>query len=56
MGYTKEEKDLLKAARMLRDNCSRYEDCEGCIFDKEVCTMYDLPDDWNIISEEEEEQ
>ena len=57
MSYTKEEKDLLKAARLLRDHCCKYvDDCEGCLFDTEnVCVMYDLPDDWDILSEEEEQ-
>lgn len=57
MSYTPEEKDLLKAARMLRDNCRRFEKCcSGCIFDSEDgCTLdYGLPWDWDILSEEEE--
>lgn len=58
MSYTPEEKDLLKAARLLRDKCMEYiYDCEGCLFDTEGgCVMYNLPDDWDILSEEEEQQ
>ena len=57
MSYTQEEKDILKAARLLRDYCKRNEDeCEFCIFETEVgCAMYDLPDDWDILSEQEEQ-
>lgn len=58
VGYTLEEKILLRAARLLRDNCKKHiHVCDGCIFDSEDgCIMYDLPDDWDILSEEEEEQ
>lgn len=59
MSYTPEEKDLLKAARKLTDNCHRFENsCRGCLFDTEDgCALdYGLPDDWDILSEEEEEQ
>lgn len=56
MSYTPEEKDLLRAARLIRDNCSNYiGDCEGCLFDTEDgCVLYKQPDDWEILSEEEE--
>ena len=58
MSYTPIEKTLLSAARLLKTNCISYaESCEGCIFDTEGgCVMYNLPDDWDILSEEEEEQ
>jgi hypothetical protein len=54
--YTNEEKDLLKAARMLRDNCRRHEVCEGCIFDLEDrCVICKNPELWELLSEEEED-
>lgn len=53
--YTNEEKDLLKAARMLRDNCRR-QGCEGCIFDLEdSCVVDRIPEHWELLSEEEED-
>lgn len=58
MSYTPIEKTLLSAARLLKTNCKSYKDrCKGCLFDSEDgCVLdYGLPQDWDILSEEEED-
>lgn len=58
MSYTPIEKTLLSAARLLKTNCKSYNDsCEGCIFNIENrCVLdYDIPQYWDILSEEEED-
>ena len=56
MSYTPEEKELLKAARLLNTNCNRRESCEGCIFDTEdVCAISGFCGEWDLLTEEEEE-
>ena len=58
VGYTTEEKILLRAARLLRDNCYKHEICEECLFNTENCCVINggVPEFWDLLTEEEEEQ
>jgi hypothetical protein len=56
--YTNEEKELLKAARLLNTYCKKQKDCDDCIFsinDGFDCAINAEAENWDILTEEEEE-
>ena len=57
MSYTNEEKELLKAARLLNNYCKQQKDCDNCLFNvDDLCAIDGNCDEWDILTEEEEEQ
>lgn len=54
--YTNEEKELLKAARLLNNYCKQQKDCDNCLFNvDDLCAVDGNCDEWDILTEEEEE-
>lgn len=54
--YTNEEKELLKAARLLNTYCKQQKDCDNCLFNvDDLCAIDGNCDEWDILTEEEEE-
>lgn len=56
MSYTPEEKELLKAARLLNTYCKQQKDCDNCLFNlDDLCAIDGHCEHWDILTEEEEE-
>lgn len=53
--YTNEEKELLKAARLLNTYCKQQKDCDNCLFNVDDLCAIDDCDEWDILTEEEEQ-
>ena len=49
MKMTKEDKQMVEAAKFIKKRCEGYDHCEGCPFDvAPYCPLKATPDDWGI--------
>lgn len=57
MKMTKEDKQMIEAAKFIKKRCKGYGGrCEGCPFNRITCCPLDVPSTWDIpeVSENEE--